>query len=213
MIVPSETLQKVFPYCVISLVNFRLLFNLSLIRSFTARGSGTSVLSRWSLQKLRLKQKQCTWPQKNNSCSIVTMTMITNRTEIPHKCYSSNRVRGHGWRFCCGTLAAVNYIAEVNFSLVYILFLVLCLLYLNSALLSAALNQHNVDTCHSLSWSKKPSLASLHDCRPISRKLRAVHLLFVHHLVPGITDKLKDRKWALNKPTKYIAYARRFPVL
>ena len=39
-------------YCVISLANFRLLFNLLLIRSSTARGSGTSILLRWSLQKL-----------------------------------------------------------------------------------------------------------------------------------------------------------------
>ena len=31
---------------------FRLLFNLLLIRSSTARGSGTSILLRWSLQKL-----------------------------------------------------------------------------------------------------------------------------------------------------------------
>ena len=39
-------------YCVISLANFRLLFNLLLIRSSTARGSSTSILSRWSLQNL-----------------------------------------------------------------------------------------------------------------------------------------------------------------
>ena len=39
-------------YLVISLANFRLLFNLLLIRPSTARGSGTSILSRWSLQKL-----------------------------------------------------------------------------------------------------------------------------------------------------------------
>ena len=39
-------------HCVISLTNFRLLFNLLLIRSSTARGSGTSILLRWSLQKL-----------------------------------------------------------------------------------------------------------------------------------------------------------------
>ena len=38
-----------------SLANFRLLFNLLLIRSPTARGSGTSVLPRWSLQKLTAK--------------------------------------------------------------------------------------------------------------------------------------------------------------
>ena len=35
-----------------TLANFRLLFNLLLIRSSTARGSLTSILSRWSLQKL-----------------------------------------------------------------------------------------------------------------------------------------------------------------
>ena len=41
-------------YCVISLANFRVhvLFNLLLIRSSTARGSGTSILLRSSLQKL-----------------------------------------------------------------------------------------------------------------------------------------------------------------
>ena len=39
-------------YCVISLANFCLLFSLLLIRSSTARGSGTSILLRWSLQKL-----------------------------------------------------------------------------------------------------------------------------------------------------------------
>ena len=42
--------------CVISLANFRLLFNLLLIRSSTARGSGTSILLRWSLQKLTSKE-------------------------------------------------------------------------------------------------------------------------------------------------------------
>ena len=53
---PSEILENISPYCVISLANFRLLFNLSLIRSSTTRGSGTPVLSLWSLQKLlRLK--------------------------------------------------------------------------------------------------------------------------------------------------------------
>ena len=44
--------QNISLYCVISLVNFRLLFNLLLIRSSTARGSRTSILLRWSLQKL-----------------------------------------------------------------------------------------------------------------------------------------------------------------
>ena len=44
-------------YCVTSLANFRLLFNLQLIRSSTARGSGTSILSRWSLQKLTSNEK------------------------------------------------------------------------------------------------------------------------------------------------------------
>ena len=39
-------------YCVISLANFCLLFNLLLIRSSSARGSGTFILLRWSLQKL-----------------------------------------------------------------------------------------------------------------------------------------------------------------
>ena len=34
-------------YCIISLATFRLLFNLQLIRSSTARGSGTSILSRY----------------------------------------------------------------------------------------------------------------------------------------------------------------------
>ena len=43
-------------YCVTSLANFRLLFNLQLIRSSTARGSGTSILSRWSLQMLTSTQ-------------------------------------------------------------------------------------------------------------------------------------------------------------
>ena len=47
-------------YCVISLANFRLLFNLLLIRSSTARGSGTSILSRWSLQKLTSKDTRNT---------------------------------------------------------------------------------------------------------------------------------------------------------
>ena len=51
--VPSEILGKnISLYCVISLANFRLLFNLLLIRSSTARGSSTSILLRWSLQKL-----------------------------------------------------------------------------------------------------------------------------------------------------------------
>ena len=40
-------------YCVISLANFRLLFNLQLIRSSSARGSSTSILSRWYLQILK----------------------------------------------------------------------------------------------------------------------------------------------------------------
>ena len=43
-------------YRVISLANFRLLFNLLLIRSSTARGSGTSILLRWSLQELTSKE-------------------------------------------------------------------------------------------------------------------------------------------------------------
>ena len=50
---PSEILENISLYCLISLAYFRLLFgNLSLIRSSTTRGSGTSILSRWSLQKL-----------------------------------------------------------------------------------------------------------------------------------------------------------------
>ena len=54
---PSEILENISLYCLISLAYFRLLFNLSLIRSSTTRGSGTSILSRWSLQKLlRLKK-------------------------------------------------------------------------------------------------------------------------------------------------------------
>ena len=44
----DESALVIYPYTV---VNFRLLFNLLLIRSSTARGSGTSVLLRWSLQK------------------------------------------------------------------------------------------------------------------------------------------------------------------
>ena len=43
-------------YYVIRLANFRLLFNLLLTRSSTARGSGTSILSRCSLQKLTSKE-------------------------------------------------------------------------------------------------------------------------------------------------------------
>ena len=38
-------------YCVISPANYRLLFNLLLFRSSTARVSGTFILSSWSLQK------------------------------------------------------------------------------------------------------------------------------------------------------------------
>ena len=48
-------------YCVISLANFLLLFNLLLIRSSTARGSGTSILLRWSLQKLTSMVFQPIW--------------------------------------------------------------------------------------------------------------------------------------------------------
>ena len=53
---PSEILDNKSLYCVISLANFCLLFNLQLIRSSTARGSGSSVLSLWSLQKLTSKE-------------------------------------------------------------------------------------------------------------------------------------------------------------
>ena len=42
--------ENISLYCLISLAYFRLLFKLSLIRSSTTRGSGTSILSRWSLQ-------------------------------------------------------------------------------------------------------------------------------------------------------------------
>ena len=47
-----QILENISLYCVISLVNFRLLFNLQLLRSSTARRSGTSILSRWSSLKL-----------------------------------------------------------------------------------------------------------------------------------------------------------------
>ena len=54
---PSEILENISLYCAISLANFRLLFSLiaNYYRSSIARGSGTSVLSRWSLQKLTSK--------------------------------------------------------------------------------------------------------------------------------------------------------------
>ena len=53
---PSSGCDNISHYCVIGVANFRTSFNLSLIRSSTTRGSGTSVLSRWSLLKLlRLK--------------------------------------------------------------------------------------------------------------------------------------------------------------
>ena len=52
----TQSLQYISLYCVISLANFRLLFNLLLIRSSTARGSGTSISLRWSLQKLTFKE-------------------------------------------------------------------------------------------------------------------------------------------------------------
>ena len=52
-----QNIGKYIPQCcVISLANFRLLFNLQLIRSSTARGSGTSILSLWSLQMLTSTQ-------------------------------------------------------------------------------------------------------------------------------------------------------------
>ena len=62
--------KKICPYCIISLANFLLLFNLLLIRSSTARGSGTSFLSRWSLQKLTSKEIRLNWylSQDKMSC-------------------------------------------------------------------------------------------------------------------------------------------------
>ena len=45
-------------YCVISLANFRLLLNLLLFRSSTARISGTIISSRWSLHKENLRSKE-----------------------------------------------------------------------------------------------------------------------------------------------------------
>ena len=48
--VPSKILENIYLYRLISLANnFCLLFNFKLIRSSTARGSSTSVLSWWSL--------------------------------------------------------------------------------------------------------------------------------------------------------------------
>ena len=49
-------------YCVISLANFRLLFNLQLIRSPTARGSGTQLFCHvgpCKMQKLTSKKTEC----------------------------------------------------------------------------------------------------------------------------------------------------------
>ena len=57
---PSEILENISLYCLISLAYFRLLLKLSQIRSSTTRGSGTSILSWWSLQKLlRLNLTVC----------------------------------------------------------------------------------------------------------------------------------------------------------
>ena len=94
------------------------------------------------------------------------------------------------------------------FHLIYTNFFVPCSLQFNWAYhfklaLSVPRLQHDVVTCDGLSWSKKPSLVSLHECRPILRKLTSVHLEFDHHLVPRLTDKLKQRKWA-TQPIKYI---------
>lgn len=94
------------------------------------------------------------------------------------------------------------------FHLIYTNFFVPCSLQFNCAYhfklaLSVPRLQHDVVTCNGLTWSKKPSLVSLHECRPILRKLTSVHLEFDHHLVPRLTDKLKQRKWA-TQPIKYI---------
>ena len=59
---PSEILENISLYCVISLANFRLLFNLQLIRSPTARGSGTQLFCHvgpCKMQKLTSKKTEC----------------------------------------------------------------------------------------------------------------------------------------------------------
>ena len=71
-----------------SLACFRLLFKLSLIRSSTTRGSGTSILSRWSLQKLLLLlQLVCCLCSTPTSHQRVTNTL---RTSLPYSFFCSS---------------------------------------------------------------------------------------------------------------------------
>ena len=67
--VTVKKLSNISLQCVINLANFRLLFNLLLFRSSTARVSGTSILSRWPIQKLRSKETLRKMRQKQKSGS------------------------------------------------------------------------------------------------------------------------------------------------
>ena len=108
---PSEILENISLYCLISLAYFRLLFKLSLIRSSTTRGSGTSILSRWSLQKLlRLSNLRLISTERVQSCFIHvfinTGSLYTRgfsvytspflNTDEPKMALRAREVPGHG---------------------------------------------------------------------------------------------------------------------
>ena len=63
----------------ISLAYFRLLFKLSLIRFSTTRGFGTSILSRWSLQKLLRMNIHAGKPE---TLRLVVRDVINKKIEI-----------------------------------------------------------------------------------------------------------------------------------
>ena len=136
------------------------------------------------------------------------MTMMTNRiASLQQMLQLKHERKFRRTMSSVETLAEYKYIPEVKF-------FACCKLFLFPALVTIKLSFFYLrhDTCDCLQRIQKPSHAWLHDCRPTLRKLRAVHLLFVHPLFPEVTDKLKDRKWALTQSTKYIAYIQRFPV-
>ena len=181
----------------------------------------TEFLSWWSYG--RLSQSQQEWfdnlggnnktnnrnnalsPQKTTAAPTWSWLWWQTELQAYSKCWSSNKVIETQAKVrkmsIVKTLAAFNYILEVNF------FSLSCTRYNYRELLYL-----RYDTCDCLGRIKQSSLVSLHECRPILKKLKAVHLLSVHHLVPGMTNKLKDRKWALTQPTKNTAYEQKFPV-
>ena len=83
---PSEILENISLYCLISLTYFRLLFKLSLIRSSRTRGSGTSILSRWSLQKLLSPP----------FCRCCYVHALYSRSRRPHSFWSEPRIATSG---------------------------------------------------------------------------------------------------------------------